>query len=170
VGEGGKVGKKPQSIYNLRASQTSSSSPPDFTCTYDKKVLSIEIPGVAQNIIYYTRPVSDNSVWRGPHAAYRWGPGFDENDEYNNSNSPGDWSCPDNPEEKGIFIDSLAAPRRIPPPPTCSNGDDWTLNEGVGFYSYVNCDANSAKIFMYGKLSESDSTYSVSTQVFSRSQ
>ena len=36
----------------------SSSSTPKFTCTYDKKVLSIEIPGVAQNIIYYTQPVS----------------------------------------------------------------------------------------------------------------
>ena len=105
-----------------------------------------------------------------PACSLPLGASFDENGEYKNTKSPGDWSCPDDPEEKGTFIDSLAAPSSIPPPPTRCNGDDWTLNEGVGFYSYINCDANSATIFMYGKLSESDSTYSVSTQVFSRSQ
>jgi hypothetical protein len=51
-----------------------------FDSTGKTIVLAIKVPGVDDDIIYYTQAPDSGSPWLGNLAIYRWGPGLDQDD------------------------------------------------------------------------------------------
>ena len=89
----------------------------NFTQAADKTViLAIRVPGISQDIIYYTKPPSD--PWLGNLAIYRWGPPLDSNGAYTNATTPANWT-------EGVLVDLIAD---APLTTGCANGatTGWT--------------------------------------------
>ncbi len=68
-----------------------------FPLTYR---LVLQIPGVAERIIYSVAQPNDTSQWSGPLAVYRWGPNLDDNGQYTDSNDTSGW-------QNRVLIDGL---------------------------------------------------------------
>ena len=63
--------------------------------------LALQIPGVAERIIYsVAQPDEDDSQWSGPLAIYRWGPNLGNDGEYTNPDNPAAW-------QNRVLIDGL---------------------------------------------------------------
>lgn len=143
---------------------------PDFDSSSRTPVLTLQIPGIPQRVIYYI--ASASSPWLGPKAIYRWGPKFlndgkyDPNDLDDPVNDPDNW----NYELLGDLITDT---------PLTSNPCDssWSLNPPLtsaqGFYTCVDSTGRSAKIYIKGKLSNAYNDYTtkpfeVNTKAFAR--
>lgn len=143
----------------------------DFSLTFDTPVktrvpvLTLQIPGVAQRVIYYIAPKSTNSVWLGPNVVYRWGPNFTDDGEYSNPTSPSSWTYEPLAD---LFVNT--APSSTPSCP------GWSLNPPsgsiTGFYACVDPNGRIADIHLRGKLTDTYGTsrppFEVSTKAFAR--
>ena len=131
--------------------------------------LILEIPNVAQRVIYYVGPLLAGSPWLGPRVIYRWGPNFEADGSYSNPSSPSSWKTTEL-ELVDRIEDSVPNPN-----PNCANG--WFPNPPVidrdGFYACVDSTGRIAEIYLRGKLIDaygnSLTPYEVNTKVFARS-
>ena len=77
------------------------SEAPDFILPDGAKpILVVQVPDVPQPIVYYTKPAS--GVWLGPNVIERWGPNFNIQGQYEESeiNNPETW-------ESQVLIDNI---------------------------------------------------------------
>ena len=97
-------------------------------------ILAIRVPGLTEDIIYYTKAPGD--PWLGNLAIYRWGPPLDSNGAYTNATTPANWT-------EGLLVDLIADE---PLSTGCANGatTGWTQIPSTtsttpkGFYVCVN--------------------------------
>jgi prepilin-type N-terminal cleavage/methylation domain-containing protein len=133
------------------ASANLSTVAPGFNSTGKTPVLTLQIPGVSQRVIYYL--ASSSSPWLGPNVIYRWGPSFNNNGQYTNAsnvpitgnNNPANW--------QGEPLADLIVNTAPSSTPTCPT--NWTLNpsSGVtGFYACVDPNGKIAEVRLRGKL------------------
>lgn len=128
-----------------------------------QRILMLKMPGVATPVLYYiAEPAADNTTWRGPNVVYRWGPAFDINGDYTNSDAPEDWEH----EPLIDLIDNTAS---------ATNCDDgWTANPSngaTGFYACVDPTGKLAEINYAGRINyalEQTDSYSASSKAFAR--
>lgn len=137
-------------------------------------VLTLEIPGVSQRVIYYLKDAS--SPWVGPKVIYRWGPTFDGDGKYTDPTTPSTW-------KDSLLVDFIAdiKPNSNTTCPTIST--NWSPNpssaNGQGFSACVLPYANNepsgkiARIQLQGQLTDgygnAKDTLIVSTDTFARS-
>lgn len=134
-------------------------------------VLTLEIPGVSQRVIYYLKDAS--SPWAGPKVIYRWGPTFDGDGKYTDPTTPNTW-------KDSLLVDFIADSKTYTST-TCPTG--WSANpssaNGQGFSACVLPYANNepsgkiAEIKLRGQLTDgygnAKDTLEVSTDTFARS-
>ncbi|MDV2992080.1 MAG: hypothetical protein N4J56_001734 [Chroococcidiopsis sp. SAG 2025] len=144
---------------------TDLSNAPDFDTTNKTPVLSLQIPGVSQRVIYYV--ASSSSPWIGPKVIYRWGPDYNSNGNYSNPTSPDDWT--------GKALVDLVEDSTPNTNNYCSTG--WGANPPVsnrkGFYTCIDPSGRIAEIHLRGKLIDaygnSRDPLEVSSKIFPRS-
>jgi len=94
-------------------------------------VLAIRVPGVVEDIIYYTQ--APGNPYLGNLAIYRWGPSLSADGIYTNENDPSAWGY------NGLLVDLIAD---APLTTGCANGaSGWTQipsSSPKGFYVCVN--------------------------------
>lgn len=141
-------------------------------------VLTLEIPGVSQRVIYYLKDAS--SPWAGPKVLYRWGPGFKNDGNYvKDDNDPNTHEPhPQNPADwkDSLLVDLITdtKPYLSTTCPTALTG--WTANpsvtNGQGFTACVDPTSKIAEINLRGKLTDaygnSRNPFEVSTRAFAR--
>lgn len=152
---------------------------PGFNSSGRTPVLTLQIPGVSQRVIYYIE--SSTSPWLGPKVISRWGPTFRADGNYEPtsvSNEPPvgcNTTTACNPRSwigntlVDLIVDST--PSSNPP---CST--KWTPNPDVasrtGFYTCVDPTGRIADIHLRGKLIDaygrSRTPLDVSTKAFAR--
>lgn len=136
-------------------------------------VLTLQIPGVSQRVIYYVAVKPDtgiNSAYFGPNMVYRWGPTFNGNGTYTNATTPASW-------QHRPLVDSIVstAPSSTTATSLCGSSS-WYLNPPsasvTGFYACVDSGGKIAKIGLRGTLSDTYGTsltpYEVTSKVFAR--
>lgn len=139
-------------------------------------ILTLQIPGVSQRVIYYLQSAS--SPWLGPNVIYRWGPNFDSNGQYTNaSNEPpagcSSFSACNSQNWSGEpLVDQIV---NTAPSPTPSCPTDWTINPSsgsTGFYACVDPSGRIVDIRLRGRLTDaygnSRTPLEVSTKAFAR--
>ncbi len=135
-----------------------------FTSTNRTPVLTLQIPGVSQRVIYYI--ASSSSPWLGPNVVYRWGPSFNANGTYSNPTDPTSWT--------GEPLVDLISNETPSSNPNCDT--NWTPNPAVasrtGFYTCVDPSGKIANIHLRGKLVDAynvnKTAFEVSTKAFAR--
>lgn len=161
---------------------------PGFNPLNKTPVLTLEIPGVSQRVIYYTGTPSTTSVWFDPKAPdakmiYRWGPIFGDDGQYTNTSKNNDppvgcsnfTACNPRSWDGNALVD-LIADTTLASPTTCPGLTGWTanpsVNNGQGFTACVDPTGKIAKINLRGKLTDaynnSRPPFEVSTKTFSR--
>lgn len=156
------------------ASANLSTIAPGFSSTNKTPILTLQIPGVSQRVIYYIAAKPASSPWLGPNIIYRWGPSFNANGTYSNSanepitgnNNPQGWT-----DEPLVDLISNDTPSSNP---NCDT--NWTPNPAVasrtGFYTCIDSSGRIADIHLRGKLvgayGDSKPAFEVSTKVFAR--
>lgn len=135
----------------------------NFSSSGKTPVLTLQIPGVSQRVIYYI--ASSSSPWLGPNVVYRWGPNFNADGTYSNPTTPANWTY----EPLADLIVNTT------PSPTPSCDTNWTLNPSsgsTGFYACVDPSGRIADIHLRGKLTDaygnSRDPLEVSSKVFAR--
>ena len=147
------------------ASASLSTVAASFNSSGKTPVLTLQIPGVTQRVIYYI--ASANSPWGGPNVVYRWGPKFTVDGQYSNPNNTADWS--DEP-----LVDFIV--NTTPTPTNTGCQPNWFPNPAVasrtGFYACVDPSGRIAEVHIRGKLTNtygnSITPFEVSTKVFAR--
>lgn len=135
----------------------------NFSSSSKTPVLTLQIPGVSQRVIYYIASSSSTS-WLGPNIVYRWGPNFNSDGTYSNPTTPANWTY----EPLSDLIVNTATT------PTCPN--NWTLNPSsgiTGFYACIDPSGRIADIHLRGKLVDAygnslSHPLEVSSKVFAR--
>jgi len=118
---------------SLIRSDVSSSALTTNAATFNQSgktvVLALSVPGVAEDIIYYTQAPGD--PWLGNLAIYRWGPTLSSTGAYTNETTPSGWGY------NGLLVDLIAS-REAPGDGGCPSG--WTAlpSTTVGFFACVN--------------------------------
>lgn len=115
----------------------------NFSSSSKTPILTLQIPGVSQPVIYYI--ASSSSPWLGPNVVYRWGPNFNANGTYSNPTAPANWTY-----EPLADLIVNTAPSSTPSCPT-----NWTLNPSsgiTGFYACIDPSGKIAEIHLRGKL------------------
>lgn len=160
------------------ASATISIVAPGFNSSGKTPILTLQIPGVDQRVIYYIAPKPAGSPWLGPNIVYRWGPKIGNDGRYTNAinvpepgggnKNPAGW---ENAPLVDLVVDSTPSPNL-----NCPNG--WFPTPAVasrqGFYACVDPDGKIAETHLYGKLVDAygkskTSSFEVSTKAFARS-
>lgn len=130
---------------------------PGFNPADKTPVLTLQIPGISQRIIYYT--TSSNPPWLGPKVIYRWGPHLGNDGRYTNASNDPPSTCnsystcnPSNWQGRALIdliLDSTPSPN-----PNCAT--DWTANPTVsnrqGFYTCIDPTGTITEIHLRGKL------------------
>lgn len=157
------------------ASATLAIVAPSFYRSGKTPVLTLQIPGVAERVIYYIAPKPAGSPWLGPNIIYRWGPKLKIDGTYDNPTTPGEWD--DNVETADPIAD-LVVNTALSADPCPSIGSGWTLTQPIGsaqgFYACVDPDGRIAKPYLLGKLRDAygnsrTSSFDVTTKTFARS-
>lgn len=146
---------------------------PGFDSSNKTPILTLQIPGVSQRVIYYIE--SSGSDWLGPKVVSRWGPKLGSDGKYTNatnvpvaggSNNPAGW-------EYSVLVD-LIVDSTLNPNPTCAAG--WSLTPSVakGFYACVDPSGRIAEPHLRGKLRDAygnfrTKSFDVTTKTFARS-
>ncbi|MEA5536307.1 hypothetical protein [Crocosphaera sp. XPORK-15E] len=140
------------------------SEAPDFTLpTGAKPVLVIQIPNIPQRIIYYTRPAPN--PWHGPNTIERWGPKFQNDGQYDNSeiNTPETW-------EYSVLIDNID---NTATNPICAS--EWQISNADainGFHACVDSQQKLVKLNLATTATNpvwhENLTYEVNTNAFAR--
>ncbi|ACB52490.1 hypothetical protein cce_3142 [Crocosphaera subtropica ATCC 51142] len=140
---------------------------PDFTLPDGAKpIVVFQVPDVPQRVIYYTRPIEEGEVWEGPDVLERWGPRFNEEGQYDETeiNNPENW-------ESSILIDSIDNTAHTP---TCDT--DWQAsnpNSTEGFNACVNSEEKLVKLHLATTIDNptwhNEINYQVETTAFARS-
>lgn len=154
---------------------------PGFNSLNKTPVLTLQIPGVSQRVIYYTE--SSSSPWLGPKVISRWGPNFGADGNYTvadatneppvGCSSPADCNPTNWKYEPlvDLIIDTTPASAT-----TCPGLTGWTANpsvdNGQGFTACVDPNGRIADIRISGKLTDaynnSRPPLIVSTKAFAR--
>jgi type II secretory pathway pseudopilin PulG len=158
---------------------------PGFDSTNKTPVLTLQIPGVSQRVIYYVaaKPsTGSDAAYFGPNIVYRWGPSFDNNGTYSNAsnqpvsgnNNPANWVAKP-------LVDSIVntAPNSTPTAANLCPTDPnitWHLNPPSasvkGFYACVDSSGKIAKLNLRGTLSnaygDSLTPYQAESKAFAR--
>lgn len=148
---------------STNASANLSTVAPTFISSGKTPVLTLQIPGVAERVIYYI--ASASSPWLGPNVVYRWGPNFTASGQYNTT-APSGWTY-------DPLVDLIV---NITPDPNPNCPTNWVPNPAVasrtGFYSCVDPAGKSAEIYLRGQLinavGSSVKPFQVSTTAFAR--
>ncbi len=113
---------------SLIRSSTGSINATNFSSTGKTVVLAIRVPGVSQDIIYYTQ--APGNPWLGNVGIHRWGPAIDASGAYTNATTPSAWT--------GQLLVDLIASTQAPGDGGCPSG--WTAlpSTTVGFFVCVN--------------------------------
>ncbi|MGF1604456.1 MAG: type II secretion system protein J [Thermosynechococcaceae cyanobacterium] len=122
-------------------------------------VLTLEIPGVNQRVIYYV--AAANGPWRGPQVVYRWGPRFDLNGAYKDPGNPSAWQAEP-------LIDLISDQASTP---SCDSGWQPGSPNTKGFYACISPTGKIASVHADGSLRKilgRDETYSLETKVSTR--
>lgn len=167
--------KMAKSIAN-NASTNLGVAAPGFNSAAKKPVLTLEIPGVSQRVIYYIKSPTSTDPWLGPRIVYRWGPNFNDNGQYTNpvnnpvlgNKNPANWA--------GEALVDLIANSQPDSATTCPTAG-WNANpatsNGQGFTACVDPTGRVADIYLRGQVTDaygkSLDPYQVSTRVFARS-
>lgn len=156
---------------------------PDFSSSGKTPVLTLQIPGVSQRVIYYIAPKETGSVWLGPNIVYRWGPNFNNSGTYSNPTNPANWTYQPLAD---LILNSTPNPNNNCPDPDnnpATTADNWKPNPAVasrtGFYACVDPSGKIADIHLRGKLTDAygntikdntgnDVPLEVSSKVFAR--
>lgn len=145
----------------------------NFNSSNKTPVLTLQIPGVSQRVIYYIESPSATSVWLGPKVISRWGPSLDINGNYTNATTPSTWTYETLVD---LIVDSAPSSNACPTGEPNVTTDDWFSNPAgnlPGFYACVHPNGRVAEIHLLGKLTDAYDTsidpYDVSTNVFARS-
>lgn len=163
------------------ASANLSTVAPGFNSSNRTPVLTLEIPGVSQRVIYYIASPPSNSVWSGPKVLYRWGPTFGANGNYTNaSNSPpvgcsNFTDCNPSSWDGNALVDFIADNTSVSAT-TCPGLTGWnanpSVNNGQGFTACVDPSGKIAKINLRGMLTDgynnSRPPFDVTTKTFAR--
>lgn len=149
---------------------------PTFSDTGRTPVLTLQIPGVAERVIYYIAPKpANNSPWLGPNIIYRWGPNLNEDGKYTNATTPGSWTYEPLAD---LIIDTALTTNPCPDiVPGTNTALDWTLTTTVasakGFYACVDPDGRIAQTHLRGRLRDAyggdRTSFDVTTKAFARS-
>jgi len=126
-----------------------------------QSILVLEIPTLVQPVVYHIAQPQSSTPWLGPRAIYRWGPGLDNNGNYNST-----WT---NEPLVDLIEDEQPSPN-----PVCSN--HWTPSPNAparkGFYACIDPTRRIAELHLLGKVTKaygsSAPPYKVSSKVFSR--
>lgn len=130
-------------------------------------VLTLQIPGVSQRVIYYI--ASPSSLWLGPRVIYRWGPNPDNGDTandgtYTNPNLPTNWAY-----EPLVDLIEDSAPS---PSPVCGTAVLNPSSGVTGFYACVESNGRAAQVHLRGRLkgayNNTTGFLDVNTKVFAR--
>ena len=113
---------------SLIRSSVGSINATNFSSTGKTVVLAISVPGVSQDIIYYTQVPGD--PWLGNLAIYRWGPALDSSGAYTNATTPSAWT--------GQLLVDLIAPAQASGDAGCPSGWSALPSATVGFFACVN--------------------------------
>ncbi len=140
---------------------------PDFTLPSGAKpIVVFQVPDVPQRIIYYTRPIEEGEVWEGPDVIERWGPRFNEEGQYDETeiNNPENW-------EASILIDSIDNTAHTP---SCETGWQASNTDSTeGFNACVNPDEKLVKLNLAtttsNKTWREDVDYQVENMAFAKS-
>jgi hypothetical protein len=113
---------------SLIRSSAGSINATDFSSTGKTVVLAIRVPGVSQDIIYYTQ--APGNPWLGNVGIHRWGPALDSSGAYTNATTPSAWT--------GQLLVDLIASAQASGDGGCPSG--WTAlpSTTVGFFACVN--------------------------------
>lgn len=115
----------------------------NFSSSSKTPVLTLQIPGISQRVIYYI--ASSTSPWLGPNVISRWGPNLNSDGTYSNPTTPANWTY-----EPLADLIVNEGPASDP----CNPG--WSLNPPLasikGFYACVDPSGKIAKVFLRGKL------------------
>lgn len=130
---------------------------PDFNDSGKTPVLTLEVPGVSQRVIYYI--ASSSSPWLGPKVIYRWGPSFLGNGQYSNPSNPSAWS---GQPLIDLVVDTVDDQNINCPDPDnnpVTTADNWKPNPNVssgkpGFYACVDPSGKIAEIHLRGQLTD----------------
>lgn len=152
---------------------------PGFNSSGRTPVLTLQIPGVSQRVIYYIE--SSSSPWLGPKVISRWGPIFGANGNYAPASVSNDppvgcsttTACNPRSWDGNALVD-LIVDSTPTLNPDCSTG--WTPNPSVasrtGFYTCVDPTGRIADIHLRGKLTSaygnSTTPLEVITKAFAR--
>ena len=90
----------------------------NFTQSGKTVVLAIKVPGVSQDIIYYTQ--APGSPWLGNLGIHRWGPTLDSSGAYTDATTPTAWTGQ-------LLVDLIASA-----PLTTGCGSGGTINNTAG--------------------------------------
>lgn len=154
-------------VIATNASTDASTGAPGFSSSGKTPVLSLQIPGVDQRVIYYIASKETGSPWLGPKVVYRWGPSFTSSGGYSEPTNLDSWT--DEPLAD-VIVDT--APSSTPSCPAT----DWSLNPPsgsiTGFYTCVGPSRRIAEIHLRGKLTDAygnpETPLEVSTKAFAR--
>lgn len=157
------------------ASTNLSTVAPGFNPTGKTPVLTLEIPGVSQRVIYYTESPATTDVWLGPKVIYRWGPYFNNNGQYANAsnnpvavnNNPANW-------QGNALVDLIAdsTPASNTTCPTAGWVGNPSASNGQGFTTCVDPTGKIAELYLRGHLTGAYNNplapYVMKTRVFAR--
>lgn len=151
----------------------------NFSSSGKTPVLTLQIPGVSQRVIYYLG--SSSSPWLGPNVIYRWGPNFNADGTYSNPTTPANWTYQPLVD---LIVNSTPNPNNdCPAGDSATTADDWKPNPAVasrtGFYTCIDPSGRIADIHLRGKLVDAygdtrkdntgnDLPLEVSSKVFAR--
>jgi hypothetical protein len=113
---------------SLIRSSTGTVNATNFSSTGKTVVLAISVPGVSEDIIYYTQ--APGNPWLGNVGIHRWGPDLNSSGAYTNATTPNAWT--------GRLLVDLIASTQAPGDGGCPSG--WTAlpSTTVGFFACVN--------------------------------
>ena len=135
----------------------------DFSSTNRTPILTLQIPGVSQRVIYYIAAKPSSSPWRGPNIISRWGPNFNADGTYSNPTAPANWT-------HEPLVDLIDNPGQ--PTPTCPNSGTLNTSSSIkGFYACVDRMGKVAEIHLGGKIVGAygaSTIFQVNTTVFAR--
>ena len=95
-------------------------------------LLALQIPGVAQSIIYTIARPNASSKWKGPLVLYRWGPNMNASGEYNDPTTPLQWN--NEPLIDGIDDSTVTLPE------PCVVNANTTITSYKGFFACMEDD------------------------------
>lgn len=153
---------------------------PGFNSLNKTPVLTLQIPGVSQRVIYYIE--SSSSPWLGPKVISRWGPNLGADGNYTVANAtnepPVGCSNPTDCNPRNWTYEPLVdlIIDKTPASPTTCTISSWTanpsVNNGQGFTACVDPNGRIADIRISGKLNDaynnSRPPLIVSTKAFAR--